>query len=195
MTRSFFGRTFGFVGADGVGRDRKVQPRRLQPSVDGLETRALMTGGGSVALSGAEVVVTPAPTGPNTVMISYQQVGGVNKLDVNLNGSNNDFSIAQVGLVYFDGVGLSGNDTFTNTTSVTTMALGGSGTNVFTGGSGVDIFVGGSGSNTFYAGSGYDILIGGAGPNVFNLNSKGSGMVEDSPTDTINGSTANYLVI
>ena len=154
-----------------------------------------MTGGGSVTLTGGEVVISPAPSGRNTVTISYQVVGGIQGLDVNLNGTDNDFSLSQVNLVYFNGTRLASNVTFTNTTSVTTEAFGGFGTNVFTGGSGVNMFGGGSGSNTFNAGSGYEILIGGTGPNVFNLSSTGSGIVELGLTDTINGSTANYLVI
>lgn len=192
---SLFNRHFGIVRSDRAGRDGKARSRRLQPCLDRLETRALMTGGGSVTLTGGEVVISPAPSGRNTVTISYQVVGGIQGLDVNLNGTDNDFSLSQVNLVYFNGTRLASNVTFTNTTSVTTEAFGGFGTNVFTGGSGVNMFGGGSGSNTFNAGSGYEILIGGTGPNVFNLSSTGSGIVELGLTDTINGSTANYLVI
>jgi Ca2+-binding RTX toxin-like protein len=180
--QSLFGRQFGIVRADRVGRNPKARPRRLEPSVDGLERRELLTGG-AVAQSGGEVIVTPAPTGPNTVTISYHSEGSSGTaIDVNLNGTNNYFGIGTpwVGTVVFNGKGLTGAVTFTNQTDVTAVAVGGSGTNTFNGGSGVDEFIGGSGSNTFNAGSGYDILVGGSGTNVFDVSSTGSGIVDES---------------
>jgi Ca2+-binding RTX toxin-like protein len=179
-------------------RGRKTCSRRLEARVEGLERRNLMAGG-SVVQSGGLVTVTPAPTGPNTAIVSYQNVGGTTMLDVNLNGSDNYFSLAQVGFVYYMGTGVSGNQTFENETSLHTVAWGGSGSNLFVSTSGADEFFGGSGNNTFVAGTGYDVLVAGNGGNVFDENAAGSGFIlEGGSSDTINapaGASANYIVI
>ena len=154
----------------GAGRHRMAPSRRRSAQVEGLESRNLMTAG-SVVLTPGLVTVTPSSTGPNIAIVSYQNVKGTTMLDVNLNGTDHDFGLAQVAFVYYMGSGTSGDQTFQNTTSLHTVAWGGSGTNLFEGGAGQDEFIGGSGSNTFDAGSGYDVLIGGAGPNVFNESS------------------------
>ena len=154
---------------------------------------------GSVVLTPGLVTVTPASIGPNVAIVSYQTVNGTRMLDVNLNGTDHDFSLAQVGFVYYEGSSIGGSQTFENTTSLHTVAWGGSGTNVFiSGGSGSDEFFGGSGSNTFYAGSGFDVLIGGSGTNVFNENAAGSGyIVHGGSSNTVNagsGQTGSYLL-
>jgi hypothetical protein len=154
---------------------------------------------GSVVQSGGLVTVTPSATGPNTAIVSYQNVRGTTMLDVNLNGSDNDFSLAQVGFVYYMGSGASGAQTFENETSLHTIAWGGSGTNLFVSTSGPDEFFGGSGTNTFVAGTGYDVLVAGSGNNVFDENAAGTGFILESGTsDTINappGSAGRYEVV
>jgi Ca2+-binding RTX toxin-like protein len=204
MTRSFFGRTIGIVGAGRVGRDRKAQPRRLQPGVDGLETRALLTGG-SITLQGSAVIVAPdAAVTNNTVTVSYQRSGNsVTGVDVDLNHGQADeinrvFTPGTITMVYFDGSSIGGNETFTNNTSIFSAAYGGSGINTFNGGSGMDEFVGGTGTNTFNAGTGFDILIGGYGNNIYNESATGSGFVlEVGSHNTVNdpiGGTGSYQV-
>jgi len=194
--QSIFSHNFGINRTDRARRDRK--PRRLQPSVDGLERRALLSaGGGSVTLAGGAVTVAPAATGANTVTVSYQTVGGVAKLDVNLNNTDNYFAVSSVTMVYFNGTGLSGNETFVNNTHVLTVAYGGSGANDFTGGSGTDEFIGGSGTNVFHAGSGFDIMAGGSGTNVFDESATTSGIIfKGGSSSTINdpGSAGHYYV-
>jgi Ca2+-binding RTX toxin-like protein len=193
MTRSFFGRMFGIVGVGQVGRDRKARPRRLQPSVDGLERRDLLTG--SVTLSAGVVTVLPdSAARQNTAIVANGTGTHAGQLDIQLNGTDNYFAAGSVMMVFFDGYGLNTDVTFQNNTSVTTIAYGGNGTNVFSGGSGVDEFIGGSGSNTFNAGTGFDILAGGSGTNVYN-ESSGSGMIfEVGSHNTIHGGTGSYSV-
>ena len=120
-------------------------------------------------------------------------------LDVNLNGTANFFSLSQVAFVYYEGSGISGTQTFMDSTSLHTVAWGGSGSNLFQGGSGQDEFFGGSGSNTFVAGSGFDVLVGGTGANVFNENASGSGEIFEVGTqNTINApqvTTGSYMII
>jgi len=198
MIWSICGRQFGIGRAEQIGRGHKTRSRRLEARVEGLESRNLMSGG-SVVQNGGLVTITPAPIGPNTAIVSYQSHSGTTMLDVNLNGSDNYFSRSQVGFVYYMGASTSGAQTFEDSTSLHTVAWGGSGTNLFEGGAGQDEMFGGSGNNTFIAGSGYDVMIGGAGTNVFNENSTGSGLIfEVGSHNTINvppGSSASYQII
>jgi Ca2+-binding RTX toxin-like protein len=179
-------------------RGRRSRSRRPVDGVDGLERRDLLTGG-SVVGGGAFVLVMPAPTGPNTTVVSYQQVNGTTMLDVNLNGSDNYFNASQVTSLYYLGYSASGPQTFEDSTSLNVYALGGSGNNVFVGGSGNDTFIGGSGSNTFDAGTGFDVMVGGFGSNVFNENATGFGIIEGfGGANSINaptGQTGGYLIL
>ena len=195
MMRSIFGGRLGIVGVDRIGRDRKARSRRLQPSVDGLERRELLTvAAGSVTLSAGVVTIVPAPNVSNTAVVSYQTVGGVKEVDVNLNGVDNYFGLGTVGLVSFQGSDSSGNETFQNETGLSTNAHGGSGTNLFIGGSGLDAFYGGSGTNTFDAGSGYDVLVGGTGSNTYNATTGSGLIIERGSTITVNA-PPSYTVI
>jgi hypothetical protein len=179
-------------------RHHDVQSRRLEARVEGLESRNLMTSG-SVALTPGLATITPASTGPNVAIVSYQQVNGSKMLDVNLNGTNNYFALSQVSFVYYMGSGAGGSQTFDNTTSLHTIAWAGSGVNTFTGGSGQDEFIGSSGVNDFNAGTGYDMLIGGNGDNVFSEAAGGSGIIIELGSQDIvvppSGSGAGYDVI
>ena len=193
MLRPVFGRLFG------IGQTRTTRSRRLVARMEGLETRSLMTVG-SVVQSGGLVTITPASSGSNVAIVSYQNIKGTTELNVSLNGTNFDFSLSQVGFVYYEGSSIGGSQTFQNFTALHTVAWGGSGTNLFeSSGTAQDEFFGGSGSNTFDAGTGYDVLIGGTGPNTFNENATGSGeIIEVGTQNTINvpaGSTGHYIVI
>jgi hypothetical protein len=197
MTRSLLGRLFKNGASNPIKRD-KARCRRLDPRVDGLESRNLLTAG-SVVLSAGLVTITPASTGPNVATVSYQNLPGATRIDVNLNGIDYDFNSIQVGFVYYEGSAFGGAQTFQNSTSLHTVAWGGSGTNLFvSSGSAQDEFFGGSGSNTFDAGSGFDELFGGSGTNVFNESATGSGLIVTPGTDnTINapaGASGSYTV-
>jgi Ca2+-binding RTX toxin-like protein len=181
----------------GIGRDHKARSRRLEARVEGLEGRELMTAG-SVVQVGSAVSVMPASTGASTTVVSYQNHNGNLMIDVNLNGNNNYFGPSQVYSLSYLGNVSSGAQTFEDTTSLNVVALGGSGTNLFEGGSGQDTFFGGPGTNTFDAGSGYDLMVGGYGLNVFNENAVGSGEIieiDNANTVTVpSGGSTGYLV-
>jgi len=201
VMQSVFGRQFGLGRTDRVARDRKAKSRRLQPSVDGLERRALMTGG--VTLTGSVAVITPDPalaaTTGNSAVVSFAQHNGATELDVNLNGQDNYFPLGTVAQVNYCGSGVSGKQSLsiTNNAKIVVYALGGSGTNNFTAGSGMAEFVGGSGTNDFTAGSGYDVLIGGSGSNTYNLSANGRGLIiKEGSSNTVNdpaGATGTYV--
>jgi Ca2+-binding RTX toxin-like protein len=181
-------------------RNHGVCSRRLEAQVEGLESRNLMAAG-TVSQSAGLVTITPAPTGPNVAVVSYQHVNGSTMLDVNLNGTNNYFALSQVSFVYYMGSSVGGSQTFDNTTGLHTIAWAGSGENTFIGGSGQDEFIGGTGTGTniFDAGTGSDMLIGGNGDNVFTESASGSGtIIELGSQNTImspSGSGGNYEVI
>jgi hypothetical protein len=192
MLRPVFGQLFG------IGRTHQSRSRRLQACVEGLEFRSLMSVG-SVVESGGLVTVTPVSSGANVAIVSYQNVKGTMELNVNLNGSSFDFSLSQVGFVYYEGSGVGGSQTFQNMTSLHTVAWGGSGSNLFeSSGNAQDEFFGGSGSNTFDAGSGFDVFIGGSGPNTLNESLTGWGeFVEVGNNNTVNvpaGATGDYYI-
>lgn len=196
--RSFFSRK----GCDDprylAPRRPPVRRRRLDAGVERLESRNLLTGG-TVVLTPGLVTITPSPTGPNTAIASYENVGGITELDVNLNGVNSYFSLSQVAFVYYRGSSATGEQTFENETALHSVAWGGSGPNLFISTTASDEFFGGSGPNTFDAGSGFDMLIGGTGTNVFNENATGSGdILELGSSNAVNvppGSTGNYSVV
>ena len=153
---------------------------------------------GSVVQSSGLATITPASTGPNVAIVSYQQVNGSTMLDVNLNGTNNYFALSQVSFVYYMGSSVGGSQTFDNTTGLHTIAWAGSGVNTFTGGSGQDEFVGGSGVNDFNAGTGYDMLIGGNGTNVFDEGAGTGVIVEIGSQNTVvasSGPGGSYEII
>jgi Ca2+-binding RTX toxin-like protein len=177
----------------GIGRERQARSRRLQPSVDGLETRALLAG--SVIQSGCVVSVVPDATlHQNTAIVSYQTVGAAPKVDVQLNGVDNLFDRSSVSMVFFNGYGIASDMTFENDTYLLTVAYGGSGNNTFTGGSGTDEFIGGSGTNTFNAGTGFDILAGGSGTNVYNGSATGSGIILQAGSSNTINDPGSYMV-
>lgn len=191
--RPFLGQTTAMV------QNQKSKSRRLLAHVEGLETCSLMAAG-SVVQYGGLVMITPASVGANVAVVSYLTVKGTTELNVNLNGANFDFSLSQVGFVYYEGSNVGGSQTFQNLTSLHTVAWGGAGSNLFESGGGAqDEFFGGSGSNTFDAGSGFDVLIGGSGPNTFNESSKGSGIIiEQGNTNTVNvppGASGQYYIL
>ena len=169
-------------------------------SAEGLKVRAAMiqevTSGnpvpvpssGGVTLTGAVAVATAA-SGDNTVIVTKTGT----QTNVNFNGADNLFT--DISEVFFNGSVATGTVTFTNTTSLVSVAYGGSGQNTFQAGDGMNEFIGGSGSNTFIAGVGYDVLCGGSGPNTYNLNAAGSGVVfRVGSSNQVNGVTANYRV-
>jgi hypothetical protein len=189
VMQSVFGRQFGLGRTDRVARDRKAKSRRLQPSVDGLESRNLLSLVPGVTLSAGVLTIVPdATVTNNTAVVSYLTVGGVNYLDVSLNGNHTgtQFQLRQVGSVSFQGSGFSVNETFQNKTGVSTNAHGGSGHNTFIGGLGQDVFYGGSGVNILDAGTGYDVLVGGSGSNTYNALTGSGLIIERGSTTSVN---------
>ncbi len=78
----------------------------------------------------------------------------------------------------------------------TSKLYGGSGNNIFIGGTGSAIMVGGKGNDQFYAGGGHDVMIGGGGANYFDCGINGAGVILDfnpGNGDT-KSSTCKYVI-
>jgi Ca2+-binding RTX toxin-like protein len=61
----------------------------------------------------------------------------------------------------------------------TSKLYGGSGNNIFIGGTGSALMVGGSGNDQFFAGTGHDVMIGEGGANYFDCGLSGTGIILD----------------
>ena len=112
-----------------------------------------------------------------------------------------DFDPAKVNLIHFDCRGLDGDVTIFNNTSLSMIAFGGNGYNMFQGGTGIDEFIGGPKSNSFQAGAGYDVMVGGTGSNDFCtlysyplFTHKQEHEIIVGPITSLEGSLANYMV-
>jgi hypothetical protein len=150
MVRSFLSRTFDIVGLKQVGREHKARPRRLEPCVEGLESKKLLTGGVSLA-NGMLSIVAPLASG-NNASVSIDKVNG--NVQVLLDGTTQEFAASQVSAIYYSG-GTSGNDTFVNATSIMSIDYGWGGNNNFTGGTGADyMFLWGNGNCVHDSGGG-----------------------------------------
>jgi hypothetical protein len=152
MVRSFLSRTFDIVGLKQVGREHKARPRRLEPCVEGLESKKLLTGGSGVSLAnGMLSIVAPMQSG-NTASVSIDNANG--NVQVILNDTTQEFAASQVNAIYYNG-GLGGHDTFVNATSIMSIDFGWGGNNNFSGGTGADyMFVWGDGNSVHDAGGG-----------------------------------------
>src|SRR5262245_45334365 len=158
-------------------------PRRVQPQLEGLEDRALM----SAYLYKSDIYIKQTNRN-DRAFVSFDTAS--NRFKVEDNGRVRWFAKSQVrggDVMYF---GYGGNDHFTNTTSLRTNAWGGSGhdklyaglsrarlfgedgrdslygnlgNDMLHGGNSDDQLHGNSGDDTRYGGSGHDSLHGGAG--------------------------------
>ncbi|MFO0844627.1 MAG: C2 family cysteine protease [Gemmataceae bacterium] len=127
--------------------------------LESLEMRALPT----VSLSGTTLRILGG-AGNDTALVSTKVIGGVSKVEVNLNGVVRRFNTSAVQEVFFNG--FAGNDVFTAapTFNIRVVAHGGAGNDVLTGGAAGDAFHG-EGGNDVINGRGGDDWIHGEGGN------------------------------
>ncbi len=96
------------------------------------------------------------------ITLSQTTHNGIAAVEVTLNGKNNFYDNEEVGRINVmagDGANL-----VTDTTSINTYVLGGTGNDKIPGGSGNDTLTGGAGKNTLYGGAGDDRLNGSGAP-------------------------------
>lgn len=164
------------------------------PSVAGLEVRQVP----AVSLNqmGAFLVIA-ADAAPQNHNVQVSMVG--DKVDVQVDGSDNLFAAGSLATVEFDaGATPAGTtQTFVNNTSLNAMAFGGAGENDFVAGHSWDFFVGGGGVNNFTANDGYVVFFGQGQSNNFTLGTGAGFVLGDSATTTVSlpPASANYWVV
>jgi len=147
--QSIFGRKFGIGRADRLERNRKARSRRLAPSVDGLESRNLLTAAPISLANGVLQITAPLNSG-NKVSVSMDAAN--NAVKVTLDGTTQEFAASQVSELFYVGGG-GGGDTYTNSTNITSVDVGYAGDNTFTGGTGTDVmFLYGDGNSAIDSG-------------------------------------------
>lgn len=180
-------------GSDARRRTRGVG--RFEAGVEGMEERRLLTGSGAtILLSGTTIEVFGSNNGDTGVVAMKN--GAVDVSVSSSQGSDDvQFPASEVGAIeYFGG---SGNNNFTNATSLTGYLYGGSGNNVLTGGSGVDyLFATSCGTNVLNAGSGVENLEAfGAGTNILNGGSGEDTMFTFAGNNTIVGGSGSSFIV
>ncbi len=165
-------------------RERTRGHRGFHSCVERLEGRSMLTGGAgaTIVLSNGKIEILGTNLG-DTGSVSVQNGSVLVKISNSQGSQNVAFPLSQVSSIYYQGG--TGNNVFTNATSLAGYLYGGSGNNVLNGGSGLDYLVAtgngtevlnagsgteilesfGDGTNTLNGGSGYDTLIVYAGHN------------------------------
>jgi len=175
-----------------------------------LEQRTLLSANQIVFDARLSEIVIEGTSGADNVNV-WADAANVYVSMANSTGTKNaSFNRATVNQVRF--LGGDGDDVFTNTSSVNTLALGeggndtltgGLGTNVLFGGAGDDRLTGNSNADQLYGEDGNDILDGGAGNDIiyggngFDTISGGDGddnLYGDDGTDVLYGGSGNDIV-
>lgn len=175
----FFQRLLALAGKAHKKNQSPVSKRwRQSLQVEELLARIVPTGS-PVSLLGTGQLFIKGSVGNDTVVVS-PDVADATKIDVLYNGTAFQFDAASIKSIRFDG-GL-GNDSFTNNTSINSVANGGAGDDTLTGGQGDDTLNGGAGNDHLSGGAGNDILLGLNGNDV---------LQGDLGKDILNGGIGN----
>lgn len=163
------------------------------------ELVARITPSANLVLNSGALII-PGTTGNDTAVVS-QDTTNASKIDVLYDGASYQFDASKIKLVKFNG-GL-GNDSFTNNTSIASIAnggagddtlIGGSGKDILNGGSGNDTLVGGAGNDTLNGGDGNDSLDGGAGNDTLNGGNGSDDLYGDAGNDHLAGGAGADLL-
>jgi hypothetical protein len=141
------------------GKLRPKVQRRLR--VESLADRA-MPSASPVHLSAGGILSIRGTPGDDTATVAAD-ASNANQLDVSFNGTTQTFDLTKVHVKRITFVGGAGNDSFTNSTAIPSIASGGAGNDTLTGGLGADKLIGGAGDDVLSGGTGNDTLLGGAG--------------------------------
>lgn len=140
-----------------AGKSARARAGRRALEVEQLMSRVLPSVS-PVSLSGAGELLIHGTKGNDTVTVA-QDALDASKLNVVYNGTTFSFELASVKEIEFEG-GL-GNDSFTNDTSIHSVADGGAGNDTLTGGAAGDKLIGGGGRDSLFGRGGSDALFGG----------------------------------
>ena len=163
--------------------------RPLAPRLDALEGRELKDGG--IAMIAGTIDITGA-AGANSVVVSYANTSH-SVVAVTWNNTTAAFNRADVTGIDFEGQN-GFYDSFYNLTDISSTAKGGSGRNIFYGGTGNNTLVGGDGANMFWGNGAHDTLTGGNGTNIFYAGTGQDTLAGGNGTNIFYGVTASDAV-
>jgi hypothetical protein len=130
-------------------------------SFEPLADRALPSAS-PIHLSAGGILAIHGTPGNDTATVAMDAHNS-NQLDVTFNGTTQTFDLTKVHVKRIIFVGGPGDDSFTNSTSIGSIANGGAGNDTLIGGLGNDKLIGGSGDDSLNGGTGNDTLLGGSG--------------------------------
>lgn len=182
-----------------TGRPTARKSRVVRPGVEALGRRDLPTAGlaavayypatGQLVINGSsnDDRVTVTRNVFRGGIIEVRQLAAVDNRNYRYGPWEQDI-VGPVTKIIFNGK--DGNDSFTNETSIESLAVGGAGNDTLVGGSGDNVLVGGSGDdrleagngvNRLYGGDGSDTLVGGSGASYLAGVGQDAAVVESSP--------------
>ena len=147
-----------FFGSIPRKPSKRSASRQAGPSYDTLEGRNLLA---SIFLNSSAGDLYVGGDSDNNVALVYENTAA-NRVTVTMDDiQSRSFDRTDINRVIF--IGLNGNDTFTNRSSVPSLILGGNGNDKLYGGSEADRIVGGRGDDFIDGGFGNDSLVGSFG--------------------------------
>lgn len=173
-----------------TGRSRRVAPRRL--AIESLADRALPSVS-PIHLGAGGVLAIHGTPGNDTATVSTD-ASNPNQLDVSFNGTTQTFDLTKVKVRRIVFLGGAGDDSFTNSTAIPSVANGGKGNDSLTGGLGNDILIGGAGNDMLDGGTGNDKLLGGAGNDSLDGGTGNNVLDGGAGTNSINGGPGKNLI-
>lgn len=164
----------------------RTPPTAFRPRLEALEDRALPATGASptAVLRGGLLTITGTEANDSAVVSAAQ---GQVFVRMTSGGATRTQSFRGAQVTRVDFYGLGGNDTYTNLTAIRGQAIGGTGNDTLTGGSGSDYLFGGDGDDTLNGGAGNDVIDGRAGNDRLNGGSGNDILLGGRGNDTLNG--------
>ena len=162
-------------------------------------------GGGSISLTASGRLLIRGTPAADTVTVS-PDAANANLLNVYFNDTATPartFDLSQTTITGITFRGAGGNDSFTNTTAIVTLAYGGFGNDLLAGGSSADQLIGGPGADNLAGGAGNDTVRGGAANDTvaggtgddLGFGDYGNDLVDgDEGNDTLRGGFGRDLV-
>ena len=171
--------------------DRKPSPKKIpRPlAVESLESRRLLAADYSLSRGELSIEVDSRDTSVDVYDLNPSGSGRLNFLLVRAQSDNGRWAKLLpkqlVDEIHFEGG--SGDDRFTNYSSVAATIDGGAGDDFLRGGSADDAIFGGAGNDSLYGGGGDDLLYGGGGRDQLDGDSGNDGLFGGAGRDTLRG--------
>jgi hypothetical protein len=186
-------------------RSRLAPRRRLRARVEALEGRALMAGGVAYNSATREILIE-GTSSADVARVAFDYRNPLNVYDDQIvvslshDGHAHTLRLARASTTPARIVfrGYAGNDWFSNSTYIASIAYGSWGNDTLSGGSGIDVLYGegdhdslfgNAGNDWLYGGTGHDRLYGQAGNDTYGFSDAYAGYESDVVTEYVNGGT------